>query len=150
MWLEESQKLKQQTFLLGSHDAMAYSLDTNSSVLEPKKLKALDKMFSTFLRPIVKKWGTAQVKYQFKYSNITINVRSQSMFMFSNDCPGKEHLRAAWRGYAILWSEGCWEAWIERCILLSWTIHNNDCEGCCPDSFSCYSLYINCIQLLNV
>ncbi len=39
-------------------------------------------MFSTFLRPIVKKWGTAQVKYQFKYSNITINVRSQSMFMF--------------------------------------------------------------------
>ncbi len=74
---------------------MAYSLDTNSSVLEPKKLKALDKMFSTFLRPIVKKWGTAQVKYQFKYSNITINVRSQSMFMFSNDCPGKEHLRAA-------------------------------------------------------
>ncbi len=74
---------------------MAYSLDMNSSVLEPKKLKALDKMFSTFLRPIVKKWGTAQVKYQFKYSNITINVRSQSMFMFSNDCPGKEHLRAA-------------------------------------------------------
>ncbi len=59
------------------------------------KIKALDKMFSTFLRPIVKKWGTAQVKYQFKYSNITINVRSQSMFMFSNDCPGKEHLREA-------------------------------------------------------
>uniref|UniRef100_A0A671K7E8 Uncharacterized protein n=1 Tax=Sinocyclocheilus anshuiensis TaxID=1608454 RepID=A0A671K7E8_9TELE len=51
----------EQTFLLGSHDAMAYSLDTDSSVLEPKKIKALDKMFSTFLRPIVKKWGSAQV-----------------------------------------------------------------------------------------
>lgn len=51
-----------QLAIPGSHDAMAYSLDTNSSVLEPKKLKALDKMFSTFLRPIVKKWGTAQEK----------------------------------------------------------------------------------------
>ncbi len=71
---------------------MAYSLDTDSSVLEPKKLKALDKIFSTFLRPIVKKWGTAQVNYLLKYSNITINVRSQSMYMFSNDCPGKKHL----------------------------------------------------------
>lgn len=57
---------------------MAYSLDTDSSILEPKKIKALDKMFSTFLRPIVKKWGTAQVKYLLKYSTITINVRSQS------------------------------------------------------------------------
>ncbi|XP_051568363.1 PI-PLC X domain-containing protein 1 isoform X1 [Myxocyprinus asiaticus] len=46
----------------GSHDAMAYSLDMDSSVLEPKRLKALDKMFSAFLRPIVKKWGTVQEK----------------------------------------------------------------------------------------
>lgn len=53
----------ERTLVLGSHDAMAYSLDMDSSVLEPKKIKALDKMFSTFIRPIVKKWGTAQVKY---------------------------------------------------------------------------------------
>lgn len=51
-----------QLAIPGSHDAMAYSLDVDSSVLEPKKLKSLDKMFSTFLRPIVKKWGTAQEK----------------------------------------------------------------------------------------
>ncbi|RXN33529.1 PI-PLC X domain-containing 1-like protein [Labeo rohita] len=51
-----------QLAIPGSHDAMAYSLDMDSSVLEPEKLKALDKMFSTFLRPIVKKWGTAQEK----------------------------------------------------------------------------------------
>ncbi|KAK2888893.1 hypothetical protein Q8A67_014268 [Cirrhinus molitorella] len=51
-----------QLAIPGSHNAMAYSLDMDSSVLEPKKLKALDKMFSTFLRPIVKKWGTAQEK----------------------------------------------------------------------------------------
>ncbi|XP_026070078.1 PI-PLC X domain-containing protein 1-like isoform X1 [Carassius auratus] len=51
-----------QLAIPGSHDAMAYSLDMGSSVLEPKKIKALDKMFSTFLRPIVKKWGTAQEK----------------------------------------------------------------------------------------
>uniref|UniRef100_A0A672T107 Phosphatidylinositol-specific phospholipase C X domain-containing protein n=1 Tax=Sinocyclocheilus grahami TaxID=75366 RepID=A0A672T107_SINGR len=50
-----------QLAIPGSHDAMAYSLDMDSSVLEPKKTKALDKMFSIFLSPIVKKWGTTQV-----------------------------------------------------------------------------------------
>lgn len=52
-----------QLAIPGSHDAMAYNLDVNSSVLEPQKLKALDTvLFSTILRPIVKKWGTAQEK----------------------------------------------------------------------------------------
>nr|XP_001923476.1 PI-PLC X domain-containing protein 1-like [Danio rerio] len=46
----------------GSHDAMAYSLDMDSPVLEPDSLKPMDNMFSAFLRPIVKKWGTAQDK----------------------------------------------------------------------------------------
>lgn len=59
-------------FASGSHNAMAYSLDVDSSVLEPKKLKSLDKMFSTFLRPIVKKWGTAQVKHMLKYSCLIV------------------------------------------------------------------------------
>nr|XP_055069820.1 PI-PLC X domain-containing protein 1-like [Misgurnus anguillicaudatus] len=52
-----------QLAIPGSHNAMAYNLDVNSSVLEPKKLKALDTvLFRAILRPIVKKWGTAQVK----------------------------------------------------------------------------------------
>lgn len=46
----------------GSHDALAYSLDMDSPVLEPDSLKTMDNMFSAFLRPIVKKWGTAQDK----------------------------------------------------------------------------------------
>lgn len=59
-------------FVSGSHNAMAYSLDVDSSVLEPKKLKSLDQMFSSVLRPIVKKWGTVQVNKLLKYSCLEV------------------------------------------------------------------------------
>uniref|UniRef100_A0A8C1K066 Zgc:64065 n=1 Tax=Cyprinus carpio TaxID=7962 RepID=A0A8C1K066_CYPCA len=51
-----------QTLVLGSHDAMAYSLDMDSSVLEPNNIKAFDSWLSTPIRPIVKKWSTTQEK----------------------------------------------------------------------------------------
>ncbi|KAI7807762.1 PI-PLC X domain-containing protein 1-like [Triplophysa rosa] len=78
-----------QLAIPGSHDAMAYSLDVDSSVLEPKKLKSLDKMFSCCLRPIVKKWGTAQDKTVseqleagVRYFDLRVAGKSESSDLF--------------------------------------------------------------------
>ncbi|XP_056314942.1 PI-PLC X domain-containing protein 1-like isoform X2 [Danio aesculapii] len=44
----------------GSHDAMAYSLDMDSQVLEPDFLKTMDCIFCGCLRCIIKKWSITQ------------------------------------------------------------------------------------------
>ncbi|XP_056314940.1 PI-PLC X domain-containing protein 1-like isoform X1 [Danio aesculapii] len=46
----------------GSHDAMAYSLDMDSQVLEPDFLKTMDCIFCGCLRCIIKKWSITQEK----------------------------------------------------------------------------------------